>query len=34
VKRRKDTIPFGPYMVIGAYTALVFGERIIEWYRQ
>lgn len=34
VKRRKDTIPFGPYMVIGAYTALVFGEQIIEWYRQ
>jgi len=32
VKSRKDTIPFGPYMVIAAYVALFAGERIIDWY--
>jgi leader peptidase (prepilin peptidase)/N-methyltransferase len=32
IKGRKDAIPFGPYMVIGAYLAMTFGERIADWY--
>ena len=29
---RKTHIPFGPAMVIGAYLAIVAGERIADWY--
>ncbi|MDH3469785.1 MAG: prepilin peptidase [Acidimicrobiia bacterium] len=29
---RKDAIPFGPSMVAGAFTALVVGQRIVDWY--
>jgi leader peptidase (prepilin peptidase)/N-methyltransferase len=32
LKSRKDTIPFGPYMVIAAYVALFFGQAIVDWY--
>lgn len=32
VKSRKDTIPFGPYMVVAAYVALFFGRAIVDWY--
>jgi leader peptidase (prepilin peptidase)/N-methyltransferase len=32
IKGRKDAIPFGPYMVAGAYLALVFGSGIVDWY--
>ncbi len=32
MKSRKDTIPFGPYMVIAAYVALFFGQAIVDWY--
>ena len=32
IKGRKDAIPFGPYMVVGAYCALFFGHAIIDWY--
>lgn len=31
-KGRKDVIPFGPPMVVGAYVALVVGEQIVDWY--
>jgi leader peptidase (prepilin peptidase)/N-methyltransferase len=31
-KGRKDTIPFGPPMVVGAYAALVVGQQIADWY--
>ncbi|MEE8331617.1 MAG: prepilin peptidase [Acidimicrobiia bacterium] len=31
-KGRKDVIPFGPPMVVGAYVALVVGEQIADWY--
>jgi len=31
-KGRKDVIPFGPPMVVGAYVALVLGEQIVDWY--
>jgi leader peptidase (prepilin peptidase) / N-methyltransferase len=29
---RKDSIPFGPFMVAGAFMALIFGDAIIAWY--
>lgn len=32
IRGRKDAIPFGPYLVIGAYMALGFGQAIIDWY--
>jgi leader peptidase (prepilin peptidase)/N-methyltransferase len=32
IKGRKDAIPFGPYLVVGAYLALAFGEAIADWY--
>jgi len=27
-----EYIPFGPYLVAGAFCALFFGERILNWY--
>ena len=32
IKGRKDAIPFGPYLVLGAYVALVVGDAIADWY--
>ena len=32
IKGRKDAIPFGPYMVAGAYLAVYAGQAIIDWY--
>jgi leader peptidase (prepilin peptidase)/N-methyltransferase len=32
IKSRKDTIPFGPYMVVAAYVALFAGNAIVDWY--
>ncbi len=32
IKGRKDAIPFGPYMVLGAYLAVYFGQQIVDWY--
>lgn len=29
---RKDTIPFGPFLVIGTVTAIFFGQEILNWY--
>jgi leader peptidase (prepilin peptidase) / N-methyltransferase len=29
---RKDAIPFGPYMIGGAYVALAWGGVIADWY--
>lgn len=29
---RKDAIPFGPSMVAGAFTALVVGQGLVDWY--
>jgi len=32
-KKDKNTpIPFGPFLVVGAYIALFWGEEIIKWY--
>lgn len=32
IKGRKDKIPFGPYLVIGAYLAIAYGEQLFDWW--
>ncbi len=34
LKSRKDRIPFGPFLVLGAYTAYLWGGEMIRWYLQ
>jgi leader peptidase (prepilin peptidase)/N-methyltransferase len=31
-KSRKDYIPFGPYIALGAILAVLCGDKIIAWY--
>ncbi|MFL0246462.1 prepilin peptidase [Candidatus Clostridium stratigraminis] len=31
-KSRKDYIPFGPYIALGAFVAMLYGEKIVAWY--
>lgn len=31
-KSRKDTIPFGPFLALGCFFALLWGVKIVEWY--
>jgi leader peptidase (prepilin peptidase)/N-methyltransferase len=31
-KGRRDTIPFGPYLVAGAYLTVAWGRQILDWY--
>jgi len=31
-KSRKDTIPFGPWLALGAFIALIYGKEILDWY--
>jgi leader peptidase (prepilin peptidase)/N-methyltransferase len=31
-KSRKQGIPFGPYLSIGAVIAILWGSNIIHWY--
>ena len=31
-KNRNDVIPFGPFLCIGAFIALLYGQEIINWY--
>lgn len=32
IKTRKDPIPFGPFIVLGFFIVLLYGEEIIDWY--
>lgn len=32
VKKRKDYIPFGPFMALGALVTILYGHNIIIWY--
>lgn len=32
VKKIKDALPFAPFLIIGFYIALFWGEKIIDWY--
>jgi len=31
-KGRKDVIPYGPFLVFGAFTSHMWGESIWQWY--
>lgn len=32
IKKRKDPIPFGPFIVLGFFMTVLWGESIINWY--
>ena len=32
VKSAKDVIPFGPFLVLGTYIAVIWGDMIVSWY--
>jgi len=32
VKGRRDPIPFGPFLALGAVVALLYGPQILSWY--
>lgn len=32
IKGRKDAIPFGPFLVLGALVTALAGQQIIDWY--
>lgn len=32
IKKRKDPIPFGPFICIGAFITIFWGNQIIAWY--
>ena len=32
VKKRKDFIPFGPFIAVSAFLSLLYGEQLIGWY--
>ncbi len=34
LKNRKDMIPFGPYIAIGAFISILYGDASIRWYLQ
>lgn len=31
-KSRKDAIPFGPFLALGSFVALIWGHQLINWY--
>lgn len=31
-KGRKDKVPFGPFLALGAFAAILFGRAILRWY--
>jgi leader peptidase (prepilin peptidase)/N-methyltransferase len=32
IKKRKDQIPFGPYIALAAYFTMLFGPQMLNWY--
>ena len=32
IKSREDTVPFGPFIVLGSLITLLWGDKIISWY--
>lgn len=32
IKSRKDPIPFGPFLCLGAFVSLIYGPYIVYWY--
>ncbi len=31
-KGRKDAVPFGPFLAVGAFVAMIWGTDLIQWY--
>jgi len=32
IKKRKDTVAFGPFIVIGTFAAIMWGWELVEWF--
>jgi len=32
IKKREDTVPFGPFIILGSFITLLWGGQIISWY--
>ncbi len=32
IRRRKDPVPFGPFLAAGGAVGLIWGERMVSWY--
>jgi len=32
LKSRKDAVPFGPYLAVGAFIAMLYGNNLLRWY--
>ena len=32
IKNREDAVPFGPFIVLGSFITLLWGEKILSWY--
>ncbi len=32
IRKRRDTIPFGPFIALGAFLAMIFGNELWNWY--
>ena len=32
IKSREDAVPFGPFIILGSFITLLWGEKIISWY--
>ena len=32
IRRRKDAIPFGPFLALGGAAALFWGQGVVQWY--
>ena len=33
LKKRKDPIPFGPFLALGAFLAMAWGPELLKWYQ-
>lgn len=32
IKSREDVVPFGPFIILGSFITLLWGDKIISWY--
>lgn len=32
IKSKEDVVPFGPFIVLGSFITLLWGEKILRWY--